>query len=89
MPCKLDSTEYARSFQTTPKLPDNRDWTVTEHFLVHKCNWICWYSPNMEKSHLFRHERVDYRCLVLAGSECIFTDITEHIYFSLIQTDWI
>jgi len=35
---------------------------------------------------LVSHERVDSRFLVLAGSEWIYTEITEYMYFSLIQT---
>jgi len=33
---------------------------------------------------LVGHERVDSRFLVLAGSESIFPEIAEYIYFSLI-----
>jgi len=35
---------------------------------------------------LIGHERVDSRFLVLLGSDSIFTEITEYIYFSLILT---
>jgi len=50
-----------------------------------KCVYVCRRQQSAQewKNHsLVGHERVDI--LVLAGSESIFTDITEYTYFSLI-----
>ena len=59
-------------------------------YLWHKphLNILLRLSPAQGRKHrtLVGHERVDSRFLVLAGSESILTEITEYIYFSLVQT---
>ena len=59
------------------------DCTYELHFLR---RIFCAPAQGCTNLTLISHERVDSRFFVLAGSESIFTEITEYKYFSLILT---